>query len=218
MRLVDGRGRRAPVDRGEPARVAMGENVEPRPRPLARREFAQDRQPMIANGAVDGDILLGERVRGRERGGFPRGGRQGSQDRRHALDRPGEIDGCWPRRGQSRRGLGEPRVGGVGAHGQRHAIRRRRADERRATHPHVTDGVDGVVEGFEAACREPMRQQRLIDDDDGTTIRVEKNAAARLPVHQHATRLRWRRRDLAERRARRQARLVENLATRAMIG
>ena len=60
MRQIDRRRRRAPVDRGEPAGVAMGQDVDGLARPLRRRDLFDQRQTMPADLLVDRDVLLGD--------------------------------------------------------------------------------------------------------------------------------------------------------------
>ena len=58
MRHVNGSGGRAPVNRGQPARIAMGEDVKAFAL-LCRSQFAEYRKPVLANGAIDLHILVG---------------------------------------------------------------------------------------------------------------------------------------------------------------
>ena len=61
----------------------------------------------------------------------------------HFRQGPGEIDRGRPRAGEPRGGFGESRVARVKLGGDGHAIRGGGADERRAAHPHVTNGLGG---------------------------------------------------------------------------
>ena len=60
MREIDRRRRRAPVDRREPAGVAMGQDVDGLAGPLPRRDLFDQRQTMPADPLVDRDVLLGD--------------------------------------------------------------------------------------------------------------------------------------------------------------
>ncbi|MGY4283591.1 hypothetical protein ACVWXO_002811 [Bradyrhizobium sp. LM2.7] len=59
MRQIDRRGRRAPVDGGEPTGVAMGERVD-HFAGLLRRNRLDQRKAIAGDTAVDLDILLGD--------------------------------------------------------------------------------------------------------------------------------------------------------------
>ena len=69
MRAIDRRQRRAPIDRGEPAGIAMGQDLD-RPRGAAAAPGLLD-QPgaVLADRAVDRDIRLGDLAGARQGGG-----------------------------------------------------------------------------------------------------------------------------------------------------
>ena len=142
VRRVDARQRRPPVDRRQPARVAVGEHLDRLPGGGAPRAGGADqRQRVRADRAVDGDVLVGDRVGGGARGVGARVGRQRRQARRHRVQRPAQVDGGGPRRQQRRARGGQRAVGRIRPHRQPDPVRRRRADERRAPHLHRRDRV-----------------------------------------------------------------------------
>ena len=183
---IDRRGGGAPVDGGEPAGVAMGEDVERPAGGLVRGEGAEQRQPGLADAAVDRDILIakggGEVARPRSAGSR----RQRLQVRAGAVERPAEVDGGRP--GREQRGVRpvQSRVGRIGAQSEPETVGGRRADERSAAHEHGPDGVGGLVERGQAYVLELVRQPRLVNDADGLPVRVEPDRPLRFAVNIHA--------------------------------
>ena len=60
MREIDRRRRGAPIDRREPAGVAMGQDVDGLARLLRRARSLDQRQTVPADLLVDRDVLLGD--------------------------------------------------------------------------------------------------------------------------------------------------------------
>ena len=165
MRLVDRRGRRAPIDSCQPARIAMGENVDRRAT-LARGDLADQREPVVADGRTDRDILF-RQLAGQSPGLLrPLGCGQRREGQAQPLQRPAQVDGGGARRCKLFDGVGESRVGGVGHQGKGQSISPRHADQRRPAHLHVGDGAGGRPCIAQHDPLERMRQQRLVDDLD----------------------------------------------------
>ena len=141
MRHVDRRQRRAPIDAGEPAGIAMGEDVE-RLRPFFFAAASlQNLEAVLADGAAHLDILVRD-LRGLRPG--DRGAllaRMVAQHVAHALQRPAQIDRGRPRLGEHVVRAVERLVRRILAHRERDAVSRRRADQRRAAHDHRLDRV-----------------------------------------------------------------------------
>ena len=134
MRLVDGRGGGAPVDGREPAGIAMGENIDGLAGGLARRRGPDEGEAMIADRRAERDILLGDASGAGKGCRRAFAGRQRHDEPTHPFERPGEIDGGRPCRGQTFAGAGEAGVGRVFAQSKGDAIGGGHADERRAAH------------------------------------------------------------------------------------
>ena len=111
VRLVDRGQRRAPIDSGEPARVAMGEHVHAAA--LTRGDVCDHGLPMMADQAAGFDILI------RHLRGFRVGRRRAlrrlnpAERLLHLTQRPVEIHGSGSRGGQICASAFEPGVGGV---------------------------------------------------------------------------------------------------------
>ncbi len=167
MRLVDRRQRGTPIDTGEPARIAMGQNVEGFARLFLRRRVPNDFETMLADGLADFDILVGN-ARGLGPGQVcALFARLIAQHIAHALERPAQIDGGGTGFGQFVMGAIKCLVGGILFHRQCHAIRGGGADQRRAAHQHGLDGMGGLLQRGQFYRGEFMRQPRLIDNLDG---------------------------------------------------
>ncbi len=102
MRQIDRRRGGADVDGGEPAGIAMGEQVD-RLAALLGRDRLDQRQAVAADRLVDGHILLadlgGAAVGGRD----ARGAGLVAHRRRHLVERPFEVDGGRARAHERRR-------------------------------------------------------------------------------------------------------------------
>ena len=185
-RHIDRRGRGAVVDRREPARIAVGEDVDRLARLLPRREIADDRDAVSAHGAVDRDILIGD-LRGL---GVSRRGALGGIERpetvARGVERPAQVDRGRPRRVEPLPGRIERCVARVLVHGERYSVGRRGADQRRAAHPHVADRVRRVADVAERFDAKLVRQPSLVDDVDAPSVRVQPNGAVRAPADLHA--------------------------------
>ena len=177
MRLVDGRGGGAPVDGREPAGIAMGENIDRLAGRLARRRGADEGEAVIADRRTERDILVGDASGAGQGCRRAFAGRQRHDEPAHPLERPGEIDGGRPGRGETFAGAGETRVGCVFAQSKGDAIGGGHADERRAAHPHVGDRGRRFGQRGEAAHFETVRQLGLIDDLDFAVAGIPRDRA-----------------------------------------
>ena len=113
VRTVDDAERRAPVDAGDPAGVAMGEDVDRSDRALGLVGLADQRQPVLGDRRIGGDVFFGEPVGNGE-------GRIGTIGLRQArnlapddVERPAQIDRGRPCRQQPSMGGGKAGVGSV---------------------------------------------------------------------------------------------------------
>ena len=164
MRAIDRRQRGAPIDRRQPAGVAMRQDLH-RPAGGLGAVCRGDQLPaVLADGAVDRDILLGDLAGAFERHGEAPFRRRLGQHPAQFLDRPAQIDRGRPGRGQAFGGMLDAAVGGILGHGQRHAVGRGGADQRSAAHLHIADRPCRVIELCEAADHQLMRQKPLVDD------------------------------------------------------
>ena len=111
MRQVDRRGRRAPVDRGQPAGVAVGQDIDALAVLLGRGDLLDQGKAVLADAPVDGDVLVGNLGGARvgRVGALRR--RQRPQQRAHFVERPAQIDRGRPRRDQRLIGAVERGVG-----------------------------------------------------------------------------------------------------------
>jgi len=173
---VDGRRRGAIVHEGQPARVAVRQDIHRRAA-LARANFFDQRDTVLADAAAKLRVLI------RDRGG------RLARDADHlldgaaslnrgelALDRPLQVDGRGARglegfavrfqRRQERLAAPGRRV----ERGQIHPVARRRADQPRAAQQHLADGVSHLVHGGQVHDLEPVRQHVLVDDLDHARI------------------------------------------------
>ena len=178
VRHVDRRGRGAPIDRREPAGVAVGEHVHRLAASCARRSSSISLSPCRPIAwliATSSSADLGGAPRRPRRRASSRGWLRTAAD--HLVERPAQIDRGRPRRGEHGAGALEIFVGGVGAQREAQAVGRRRPDQRRAAHLHATDRVRGLVKRREPQGREAVRQHGLIDDADRPAVRLEPDAA-----------------------------------------
>ena len=177
MGAIDRRRGRAPIDRGKPAGIAMGQDVDRLARPLALRRGLDQRQAMPADGGIDGDILLAD-LAGAAIGGRHAFARRQRQKRlAHAVQPPAQIDRRRPRRCKKPVRALEVLIARIGPHGERHSIGARRPDQRRAAHQHVANGALGILHARQHRGAERMRQLRLVDDADGPAIRLDPDRA-----------------------------------------
>jgi hypothetical protein len=127
-------------------------------------KIPRSRKAVLADGAVDRDVLVGDVV-----GPHPGGERPAVRFRRgdrgaRLGQRPAQID--RGRSGGEQQVVGgcKAGVGGIGLHRQRHAIGGGGADQGRAAHPHGGNRLGGFLHGAQPRHLEDVRQQSLIDD------------------------------------------------------
>ena len=169
--LIDRRQGRAPVDRGEPAGVAVGEHIE-RGAGLAGRQLLEDRQAVLADGLAHGDVLIGD-------GGGRLPGRLGPLDRRqrlhlgpHPLQSPAQVDRRGPGGIELRKRRRQGGIAGVGLQGQHQPVGARHADQRSPAHHHRADRISRLSAAAQGASRELVGQQGLIDNTDRVGARM----------------------------------------------
>ena len=107
--------------------------------------------------------------------GNPLRGQKFFQRLLHLVQRPSQVDGCGPGRGQRFASLVQRIIGGIGFQREANAIGRGYADQRRAPHLHGLDRLCGIGERFEPHDVERMRQLRLVDDANGGPAAVGPN-------------------------------------------
>ncbi len=105
--------------------------------------------------------------------------------RLHRGERPGEIDGCRPRRDERGGSGGDIGVRRVFAHGKREPIGGGDADQWRTSHEHMLDRLRRRGERAELDHCEFMRQARLIDDRHACVIGRGPDSSIRLAVDAH---------------------------------
>ena len=182
VRGVDRRQRRAPVDGGQPAGVAVGQHLQAL---AARLQAADFRQAMLADAPADLDVFVAD-LGGAPVGRLaPPGRRQRSQQGTQVVERPAQVHRRRPGLQQHPVGARQHGIGRVGRHGERHAVGGGGADQRRAAHDHGADGALGVFHGLEVAHDEGMRQQRLVDRLHGRAVGAEPDRAIGFAVDSH---------------------------------
>ena len=173
------------VDAGEPAGVAVGQDVDGLARLLAHGGSRDQLGAVGADGAVGRDVGVGELGGALVGGGGTGRPRQVADGGAHLVERPAQVDGGGALPGQMGDGAVEALVGGVRAQRQAHAIGGRDADQRRAAHLHGEDGPGGVIERLERDDDELVRQPRLVDDVDRPAVVREPDRAIGFAVDVH---------------------------------
>ena len=186
--LIDRRQGRAPVHRGQPAGVAVGEHIEPGVGP-GRRQLPEDRQPVIADGLAHGHVLIGDR-RGLRLGRLgPLGRRQRLHLGPHPLQGPVQVDRRGPGGIELLKGRRQGAIAGVGLQGQHQPIGTGHADQRRSAHHHRAYRICRVSTVAQGARRELVGQQGLIDNANRVgarmPIRLQPDRAPGLAVDVH---------------------------------
>ena len=184
VRLVDRRQRRAPVDGGEPACIAMGEGIDA-PAFVAWLQFTDEAQPVFADAAANLGILVAD-LGGAAVGGLAAvGGRQRRQQCALVVERPAQVDRRGPRLQQHRVGTCQHRIGRIGRHGERHAVGRGGADQRGAANDHGADRRLGILHRVQVAHDEAMGQQGLVDRLDGRAVAAKPDGSIGGAVYFH---------------------------------
>ena len=182
---VDRRQGGAPIDRREPAGVAVGQDLHRAAPALSPMRVFDQPEPVLADRAVDRDILFGDFPRPCDRGGKALFRRQLAEMAAHPVERPAQIDRRGARRGEAFDRAVEPLLRRVLGHRQGDPIRRCRADQRRPAHLHVADGARRIGGAREPENDKLMRQPGLIDDLDGSPILGEPNRTHRAAGYLH---------------------------------
>ena len=183
-RAVDRRQRGAPIDRRQPAGVAMRQNLD-RAAAFAALRRGDQIDTVVADRAVDRDILLGNLGGAGERGVMPAARRQREERTAHRFKRPTQVDRCRPGRGEHVDRARQRRIRRVGGGGEGNAVGRRRADQRRAAHRHVADRPRRIVQRRQPGNDQFVRQKPLVDDLDRAPIRAEPDRAHRPAANVH---------------------------------
>ena len=183
-RLEDRRQRRAPIDRRQPAGVAMGQYVERTLLPFLPPVILEQGERVLPDGPVRRNILIAD-FGGAGIGGLdPVRRRQRAQTVAHVVQRPAQVDSRRPGCPQPVAGGFERLVRGIAAQGQAQAIGRRRPDQWRPAHPHDRDGLRGILKRMQRPGRELEGQQGLVDDRD-RAAGIEPDRAVGRAVNAH---------------------------------
>ncbi len=93
VRDIDRGQRRTPVDGGKPARIAVGQDVDRMTGRFSRRDRADQRQAVLADGAAERHVLVADQRRLGIGGLRARPGLQPRQPAAHARQRPVQVHG-----------------------------------------------------------------------------------------------------------------------------
>ncbi len=110
---IDRRRRRAPVDGGEPTRIAVGEHVDRRAQRLARRDLLDHREAVAADAEIDRDVLLTDFGGAGISGGDALAARAVAHRGHDLVERPFEVDRGRPGRDEAPIGALQRFVGGI---------------------------------------------------------------------------------------------------------
>ncbi len=179
MRGIYRRQGRAVLDRRQASRVAVGHNLD---RALAAPTLVQQPQSVLADSLIRGDVFCRDRARFAPGQFAPCRRRRLLQDAMHARQRPVQIDGGGPRRGQGFDHQGEARIAGIIGKAQRHAIGGRGADQRRTAYLHDANRQGGIFQGGQSPHHRLARQTRLVEDEDGRLTSARVLDERRMPV------------------------------------
>ncbi len=196
MGLVDGRQRRTPVHRAEPAGVAVGEHVDA---VLARLPCSPDQlHAVLADGLADRHVLVGDQGGFGVGGGAAISGRKRREPPAQAFDRPAQVHRGRPRGQQQGAGALQSLVAGVLPRGERHAVAGRRPDQGRPPDGHVRDRPGHGLGACDSQGLESMRQHPLVDHQDVAAVMVQPDGPKIAAVDAHGRDLaRWARRSQA---------------------
>ena len=183
--LVNRRRGSAPINRGEPTGIAMGQNIDRLVSALLRRNRADQFQSMITNARVLCHSLIAD-ICGH---GIGRPGallwRQRRQCGLHLVQRPAQIHRRGPGRQKRCIRLFQRCIGWVGAHAQRQPVRSRRPDQRRAAHMHVGNGFGGIINSAQNHGFKMERKARLIKNTHRPAIIIEPDCAIGNAINIH---------------------------------
>jgi hypothetical protein len=183
---VDRRQGGAPVDGGEPAGVAVGEDVDRPAAAALRPESVDECEAMLADGPIHRNIFIADRCRKLVGRLDPLIFGQSPDGIAHALQRPAEVDGGWSRLREFLLRRDHRGVRGIVAQGQAQPVRCGRADERRAAHDHRSDRHRRFIDGGESRDGEFVGQLRLIDDLHRPAVIGQPDGSIGFAVDVHA--------------------------------
>ena len=183
---VDGGRCGAVVDEGEPASVAVGEDVDGLSGGFAGGDVLDEGEAMLTDGGAGGGVFVGDAV-GFGEGVFgPGGGWEGEEVVELAFEGPGEVDGGGAAVefvGFGDEGSGGVRGGGGFAGGEGHAIGGGGADAAGAADGHVEDGVGDMGGGGEVEDLEVPGEEALVDDADEVVGEPDGAVGGAVDVH-----------------------------------
>ena len=185
VRGVDRRQRRAVVDGGQPAGVAVGHHVQRLA--VGNDQLVPQLESVLADGCVLGNVLLGDGSSFGPGSGAALLGRQRSKHAFHTGQRPVQVDGGRPRRAEDGDGFGQPGVGSFEIEGDGQSVGCRGADQGRTAHLHGADGVRRFVERGDANPVQRVWQTGLVDDVDGAPFRMGAQGAGGDAVDVHGS-------------------------------
>ena len=174
-------GGRAIFDAGQPAGVAVGQNVD-RPSVLCPGDVLDQRQTVKTDPPAVVRLLFGDGPGDFQGLGPALGWSRRKQSAQNPVHGPGQVDG----RGAGRLDAGrlglEAVITDVAGRGARHVnpIGCGHADERGPAHHHLHDGVDHRVHAVQVHHHQPVGQLALVDDLDRLAVGIEPDGAGRM--------------------------------------
>ena len=112
---VDGRGRGTDIHGGQPAGVAVSEDIHGPASRFACCDGLDERQAGGADGTIERDIFIANPDGEDPRGRCACADGERNNNRTHAIQRPAQVHGGRPRRQQRGVRAGERRIGSVRA-------------------------------------------------------------------------------------------------------
>ena len=185
MGLVNGCQCRPPIHRRQPTGVAVGQDIDTIRLALVGPDFFDDNPSVLAQGRACFDILIGDFRRALISRSPTFFRRQGGKDGSQVIQGPAQIDRRWAGRIKHLASIFQSGVGGIFAHGQRHAVGGRRPDQGSATHQHVENGPGRIIQRFQPDDYIFVRQAGLVDYFHGRAVIAKPDGAGGFSVNQH---------------------------------
>jgi hypothetical protein len=139
----------------------------------------QQRQSMLADQSVGSLVFRGNGASLLPGQISPCRRRRLFKYRSHARQRPVQVDGRRPCRGQHGKDMVEARIAGILRQAERHAVGGGGADQRRAAHLHDANGLGYVFQGNQSQHHGFARQTRLVEDQKAVTVLDQGRPARR---------------------------------------
>jgi hypothetical protein len=177
MRGIDRRQCRAVFDSCQATGIAMRHDVDGVT--VVTANTLNHRQPVLADSGICLFVLGSNRaslVPGRL---APCRRRRLLQHALHARQRPVQVDGRRPCRGQHGKDMVEARIARILRQAERHAVGGGGADQRRAAHLHDANGLGYVFQGNQSQHHGFARQARLVEDQKAVTVLDQGRPARR---------------------------------------